>query len=217
MRELVVDIVSEGVEATVPATVREMVEAVAGSEEPLSIAQLASLLGLDKSATSRRWQNARARGYLKNLEEKRGKPARIVLGDPLPDDVEILPSPSAARGALQRCSRIGGGRSRTGDLWIPGLARRACPQRRGLGRGRQGALCRAQGAESVRPRRPNEPTLDEVLTRRTLRARPRGHHPALQVLRPGARRPRSRLPWSAHLPLRALPVALMAAHASARG
>ena len=93
VRELVVDIVSEGVEATVPATVRELVEAVAGSEEPLSIAQLANLLGLDKSATSRRWQNARARGYLKNLEEKRGKPARIVLGDPLPDDVEILPSP----------------------------------------------------------------------------------------------------------------------------
>ena len=92
VRELVVDIVSEGVEATVPATVRELVEAVAGSEEPLSIAQLANLLGLDKSATSRRWQNARARGYVKNLEEKKGKPARIVLADPLPDDVEILPT-----------------------------------------------------------------------------------------------------------------------------
>jgi hypothetical protein len=30
---------------------------------------------------------------VKNLEEKRGKPARIVLGEPLPDKVEILPSP----------------------------------------------------------------------------------------------------------------------------
>ena len=29
---------------------------------------------------------------MKNLEEKRGKPARIVLGDPLPDEVEILPT-----------------------------------------------------------------------------------------------------------------------------
>jgi hypothetical protein len=92
VRELVVEIVSEGVEATVPATVRELVEAVAASEEPLSMGQLADLLNLDKSATSRRWQNARARGYLRNLEERRGKPARIVLGDPLPDDVEILPS-----------------------------------------------------------------------------------------------------------------------------
>ena len=71
---------------------RELVEAVAGSEQPLSIAQLANLLNLDKSATSRRWQNARARGYLRNLEEKKGKPARIVLADPLPDDVEILPT-----------------------------------------------------------------------------------------------------------------------------
>jgi hypothetical protein len=101
---LVVDIVSEGVEATVPATVRELVEAVAGSKEPLSIAQLASLLGLDKSATSRRWQNARARGYLKNLEEKRGKPARIVLGEPLPDEVEILPSVERLQ---ERCSVAG--------------------------------------------------------------------------------------------------------------
>jgi IclR-like helix-turn-helix domain-containing protein len=93
VRELVVDIVSEGVEATVPITVRELVDAVAGSEEPLSITQLAGRLGLDKSATSRRWQNARGRGYVKNLEERRGKPARIVLADPLPDDIEILPSP----------------------------------------------------------------------------------------------------------------------------
>jgi hypothetical protein len=92
VRDLVVDIVSEGVEATVPATVRELVEAVAGSEDPLSIAQLAHLLNLDKSATSRRWQNARRRGYVRNLEEKKGKPARIVLGDPLPEEVEILPS-----------------------------------------------------------------------------------------------------------------------------
>jgi hypothetical protein len=93
VHELVVDIVSEGVEATVPVTVRELVETVASSEEPLSIAQLASLLDLDKSATSRRWQNARGRCYVRNLEEKKGRPARIVLGDPLPDDIEILPSP----------------------------------------------------------------------------------------------------------------------------
>ena len=32
------------------------------------------------------------RGYIKNLEDRRGRPARLVLGDPLPDDVEILPS-----------------------------------------------------------------------------------------------------------------------------
>jgi hypothetical protein len=98
---LVVDIVSEGVEATVPATVRELVEAVKDSNDPVSIAQLASSLGLDKSATSRRWKNAQSRGYVKNLEEKKGKPARIVLGDPLPDKVEILPSPARLEARTQ--------------------------------------------------------------------------------------------------------------------
>jgi hypothetical protein len=108
VRELVVEIVSESVEATVPSTVRELVEAVAASEEPLSIGQLAHLLNLDKSATSRRWQNARARGYLRNLEEKRGKPARIVLGDPLPDDVEILPSLERLKERSTVATRSGG-------------------------------------------------------------------------------------------------------------
>lgn len=32
------------------------------------------------------------RGYVKNLEERKGRPARLVLGDPLPDDIEILPT-----------------------------------------------------------------------------------------------------------------------------
>jgi hypothetical protein len=105
VRELVVDIVSDGVEATVPTTVGELVEAVAASEEPLSIRQLAHRLNLDKSATSRRWQNARARGYLRNLEERKGKPARIVLGDPLPDEVEILPLLEQLK---ERCALAGG-------------------------------------------------------------------------------------------------------------
>ena len=105
VRELVADLVSEGVEATVPATVRETVEAVASEADPegISLARLATILGLDKSATSRRWQAARSRSYLRNLETKRGKPARIVLGEPLPDEVEILPTPEVLQ---ERC---GGG------------------------------------------------------------------------------------------------------------
>jgi hypothetical protein len=105
VRDLVADVVSEAVEATVPVTVRELVQVVADADEPLSVARLAELLGLDKSATSRRWQNARARGYLRNLEEKRGKPARIELGDPLPDELEILPSPEH----LAECCSVASG------------------------------------------------------------------------------------------------------------
>jgi hypothetical protein len=93
VRDLVVDVVSEGVEVTVPTTVRELVEAVAAAGgKPASIAQLAKLLSLDKSTVSRRYRNARSRGYVKNLEERTGREAQIVLGDPLPEDVEILPS-----------------------------------------------------------------------------------------------------------------------------
>jgi hypothetical protein len=97
VRELVVDLVSEGAEATVPSTVRETVKAVSAhaSEEGVSITALAHALNLDKTSASRRWSNARARGYLKNLETGRGKPARIVLADPLPEDVQILPTVEA--------------------------------------------------------------------------------------------------------------------------
>jgi hypothetical protein len=94
VRELVADVVSEGVEATVPETMREVVTKVQerGSEDGVSITELAKVLGLDKSAASRRWQAARGRGYLRNLEDKRGKPARIVLGDSLPDELDLLPT-----------------------------------------------------------------------------------------------------------------------------
>ena len=95
VRALVADLVSEGVEATVPATVRETVEKLArllSDEESVTIAKLAEELELDKSSTWRRVKSAIDRGYVKNLEDRRGRPARLVLGDPLPDDIEILPT-----------------------------------------------------------------------------------------------------------------------------
>jgi hypothetical protein len=99
VRELAVDLVSEGVEATVPPTIRETVQAVSdlAREEGVSITVLARALNLDKSSVSRRWNSARARGYLRNLETGRGRPARIVLADSLPDDVEVLPTVEALR------------------------------------------------------------------------------------------------------------------------
>ena len=80
-----------------PATVRELVEAVAGSEEPLSIAQLANLLRLDKSATSRRWKNARGRGYVKNLEERRGSRHGSCSAIHSPTRSRSCPPPSDSR------------------------------------------------------------------------------------------------------------------------
>ncbi len=60
---------------------------------------------LDRSATSRRVATAINRGYVKNLEERKGRPARLVLGDPMPDEIDVLPTPEALSDALlHRCS-----------------------------------------------------------------------------------------------------------------
>ena len=102
VRELVADLVSEGIEATVPQTVRETVGALgrlyAEESEPVTIAALAEELELDKSAAWRRARTAMDRGYLKNLEDRKGRPARLVPGDPLPDDIEILPTSERLHG-----------------------------------------------------------------------------------------------------------------------
>jgi transcriptional regulator with XRE-family HTH domain len=78
----------------VPPIIRETVGAVAdaATDEGISIRELAEILGIDKAAVSRRWNSARARGYLRNLETKRGRPAQIVLAEPLPEDLQILPT-----------------------------------------------------------------------------------------------------------------------------
>ncbi len=109
VRELVAGLLAEGVEATVPKTVRETVEAVARlngatPEGGVSLARLAAKLGIDKSAASRRWNIARRRGYLKNEETRKGLPARLTLADSIPDDVRVLPT----RAELEECCSVAG-------------------------------------------------------------------------------------------------------------
>ncbi len=97
VRLLVADLIAESVEATVAPSIRQTVAAVAqltrSCDEGASVTQVATALRLDKSAASRRIRAALDRGYLKNLETHRGLPYRLVLGDELPDDIEILPDP----------------------------------------------------------------------------------------------------------------------------
>jgi DNA-binding transcriptional ArsR family regulator len=107
VRELVVDLVGEGVETTVPKTVRETVEAVKrlreGSKgDPVTVAELARKLELDRSTVSRRARSAKDRGYLRDLEDNPRKPSRLVLGDDLPDNVQILPTPEDVRASMQK-------------------------------------------------------------------------------------------------------------------
>jgi hypothetical protein len=109
VRELVADLVSDAVGMTVTDAVRETVRAVGdltleGGET--SITKLAAMLQIDKASASRRVRSAIDGGYLQNLEDRRGRPARLTLGDPLPDEVTILPDPDQV---LQCCSVARGG------------------------------------------------------------------------------------------------------------
>jgi hypothetical protein len=66
---------------------------VGSDDEPITIKAIGDELELDKQPAYRRVQMALEDGFLKNLEDRKGRPAKLVLGDPLPDDQEILPDP----------------------------------------------------------------------------------------------------------------------------
>ena len=99
---------AEGVEATVPDTIRETVSHVLNlrteGRETVSLADLCKVMSLDRSAVSRRARAAVDRGFLQNLESKKGLPAKLVIGDSMPGELEILPSPEAIERVLQCCS-----------------------------------------------------------------------------------------------------------------
>ncbi len=108
IRDLVADLVAEGVDATVAQTVRETVEVVRklvedADGDSVSRAPIAQELVLDGSATSRRLQTAIRRGFVKNLEDRKGKPGRYVVGDPMPADVVVLPTPEEV---VQSCKPV---------------------------------------------------------------------------------------------------------------
>ena len=96
VRALVVDVIAEGIDATVAPIVRETVAAVhtliADGHAEVSLRQIAQALRLDKSAAARRIATAVQLGYLRNLEDRKGRPARLILGEPLPETVSILPA-----------------------------------------------------------------------------------------------------------------------------
>ena len=118
VRELVLDVFTEGVDATVSSTVRETIAAVSellGTHPAgISVSALARHLELDKSSVSRRARVAASRGYLRNEEERRGKPTRYVLGDPIPEEIQVLPT----RQALDGCTVAA--RASDADVPLPG-------------------------------------------------------------------------------------------------
>jgi hypothetical protein len=115
VRDLLAESLAEGVEQAVSKTIRETVQAVAKIAPRQSkkinttaLGAVAKELKLDKSAASRRVRDAIKQGYLKNQEERRGRPMILSLGNPLPDNVEVLPSVES----LRQCCTVAGGTAR---------------------------------------------------------------------------------------------------------
>jgi hypothetical protein len=93
VRELVADLISDAVGSAVSAAVRQTAEAVAKLDagEGVTVHHLAEQLDLERSTVQYRVTAAREKGYLVNAEDRRGRAARWRTGNPLPDDVVILP------------------------------------------------------------------------------------------------------------------------------
>jgi len=104
VRAVVAGVLGNAVEVTVPQAVRETVEALRALDGEVSVSDLARKMGLDKGTVSRRVAQAIKAGFLVNHENVTGRPARLMPSDPMPEDLDILPSLEV----LQRCS-VGAG------------------------------------------------------------------------------------------------------------
>jgi len=106
VRELIADLAADGLDSSMSPPIRETVEAIRflqqGDTREISQAAVTLYLQLDKGAMSQRIRAAIDRGYLKNLENRKGRPARLQLGEPLPADVALPPPPEAHEG--DRCT-----------------------------------------------------------------------------------------------------------------
>lgn len=93
VRELVANLMSDAVGTTVKATVRQTVEAIRQLTTPegVTVKQLADHLQLERSAAQYRVQAAQDGGFIVNIEDRRGMPARYALDNPLPAEVALLP------------------------------------------------------------------------------------------------------------------------------
>jgi hypothetical protein len=108
VRELVAAIISDTLGQSVSPATREVVEAVTAilddGAKYATYAQLAERLKIDRSAANRRGRVAIAGGYLVNQEDRKGKTARLVIGDALPEDVLVLPTVEQITDDLCTCA-----------------------------------------------------------------------------------------------------------------
>jgi hypothetical protein len=95
---LVNDSISAEVESIVPREVRKTVLAVKkiiknNDSDSVSITDLSEYRCRHKSTVDRHVQYAISKGYLVNMEERKGMPAKIQIGEPMPRKNGVLPTP----------------------------------------------------------------------------------------------------------------------------
>jgi hypothetical protein len=78
--------------------VRTVEALLAQGRDEVKQTEIKKELKVDKSVVSRRVAAALDAGVLRNLEDRKGKAARLVLGDPLPEEIELLPKPERLHG-----------------------------------------------------------------------------------------------------------------------
>ena len=98
VRNLVDDLISEGVGRTVSKEVRDTVNAVEqalenSNNEYVTKHELSRYIKLSESALERRISSALSQGYLVNVEDRRGNARKLIIDKPLPEDTQFLPSP----------------------------------------------------------------------------------------------------------------------------
>jgi len=94
-------IVAEGV----TPIIRQTVQAISPEETDVTVADLAGRLGVSKATMSYRVGRAIAGQWLVNDEKRKGRPARLRRGLPVPEPGEALPQPRAVEEeALFECS-----------------------------------------------------------------------------------------------------------------
>lgn len=102
VHRLIATMVAEGAEQAVSPEVRQTVKAVqklyytrGAADEPVTIGDLRTKLGLTRTAINRRVNRALGLGYLSDLSGgSRGKKKLLTPGDPMPEDAGVLPDPS---------------------------------------------------------------------------------------------------------------------------
>jgi hypothetical protein len=114
VHDLIAGIVGEASEVTVSETVRKtvgMVRDLISEDKEVTRNTLAERLGIVPTSAGRRFAPATAAGYVKeDPDNPNEKPKRYVLGNvPLPENVEVIPSPETLRSCVSASGAEGGG------------------------------------------------------------------------------------------------------------